>query len=100
MLGIDVSKTTLACTQLLSLQQPAVWALSVPNTPTGIARLIARSAPDEPWVVEPTGRYSQPLVVQARAAGRTVLLAQPKRAKAFLASVSPHAKTDRLDSAG
>jgi transposase len=100
MLGIDVSKATVTCTLLASREQLPVWEMSVPNTPTGIARLIARSAPEEPWVVEPTGCYSQPLVAQARAAGRRVLLAQPKRARDFLASVSPRAKTDRLDSRG
>ena len=72
----------------------------MPNSAAGIARLIRRTAPDCPWVVEPTGRYSRALVAHAHAAGRRVLMAQPKRAKAFLASVSPRAKTDRVDSYG
>ena len=70
MLGIDVSKATLTGTLLVTRDQPPVWAMTVPNTPAGITRLIQRSTPQDPWVVEPTGRYSQPLVVQARAAGR------------------------------
>jgi transposase len=74
--------------------------MSVPNTPAGIAQLVQRTTPACPWIVEPTGIYSRALVVQASAAGRRVLLAQPKRAKAFLASLAPRAKTDRLDSYG
>lgn len=100
MLGIDVSKATLSCTLLLARDQPPQWEGTVPNTPAGIARLLRRTAPACPWVVEPTGVYSQTLVRHAQAAGRPVLMAQPKRAKAFLAAVSPRAKTDRLDSRG
>ncbi len=100
MLGIDVSKATLTCTLLVSHDQPPVWEMTVPNTPAGISRLIGRSAPECAWVVEPTGRYSHALVAQASAAGRQVLLAPPKRAKDFLAALSPRAKTDRLDSYG
>jgi transposase len=100
MLGIDVGKATLSCTLLLARDQPPRWELTVPNTPAGIARLLRRTAPDCPWVVEPTGVYSRTLVAHAHAAGRRVLMAQPRRAKAFLASVSPRAKTDRLDSRG
>ena len=50
--------------------------------------------------VEPTGRHGEPLVRAARAAGREVLLATPRRARAFLWAEQPRAKTDRLDSAG
>jgi transposase len=51
-------------------------------------------------VVEPTGRYGEPLIRAARAAGREVLLAAPRKARAFLWSEQPRAKTDRVDSAG
>jgi transposase len=51
-------------------------------------------------VVEPTGRYGEPLVRAARAAGREVLLAAPRKARAFLWAEQPRAKTDRVDSAG
>jgi transposase len=37
---------------------------------------------------------------QAQASQRTVLLAPPRQARAFLAAVRPRAKTDRLDSQG
>src|SRR5258708_3177058 len=100
MRGSDVSEATVTGTLLVRRDQPPVWAMGVPKTRTGIRQLIARSAPEEPWVVEPMGRDSQPLVVQARAAGRHVLRAQPKRAQDFLASVSPRATPDRLDRDG
>jgi transposase len=51
-------------------------------------------------VVEPTGRYGEPLIRAARASGREVLLAAPRKARAFLWSEQPRAKTDRVDSAG
>lgn len=100
MLGIDVSKATLTCTLRVTRDQPPLWQGSVPNTATGIADLVRRTPATSPWVVEPTGRYSHALVAHAQAAGRQVLLAQPKRAKDFLAALAPRAKTDRLDSDG
>ena len=100
MLGIDVSKATLSCTLLATREQPPLWQGEVPNTPAGIATLVRRTPAASPWVVEPTGRYSHAVVAEGQAAGRRVLLAQPKRAKDFLASVAPRAKTDRLDSYG
>ena len=53
-----------------------------------------------PRVLEPTGRYGALVAQTAQAAGRTVLLAQPRRAHAFLRAIHPRAKTDRLDSQG
>src|SRR5947209_967710 len=89
MLGIDVSKATLVCTLLASRDRPPLWQARVPNTPAGIAQILAHTAPTCPWVVEPTGIYSRAVVAHAQAAGRSVLLAQPKRAKDFLASITP-----------
>lgn len=100
MLGIDVSKAELSTTLLDSGDGRVCWQLVVPNTPAGVHRLLQRTPRQSPWVLEPTGRYSTPVARQAQAAGRTVLLAPPRRAKAFLAAVQPRAKTDRLDSAG
>jgi transposase len=51
-------------------------------------------------VVEPTGRSGEPLIRAVQGAGREVLLAVPRRARAFLWAEQPRAKTDRLDSAG
>jgi len=100
MLGVDVSKATLTCTLVEPLGHRVSWEMTVPNTTAGIARLVQRTAHTDAWVVEPTGRYSDLVVQHATYAGRLVLLAQPKRAKAFLAAVSPRAKTDRVDSRG
>jgi transposase len=99
MLGIDVSKETLTAA-LLAADRRLCWQMTVPNTAQGIRQLVRRAPPTDPWVVEPTGVYSRRVVQQAHAAGRHVLLAQPKRAKAFLAATQPRAKTDRVDSRG
>ncbi len=95
MLGIDVSKATLACAYL----DPHLrWERTVPNTPAGVARLLASTPPASPWVLEPTGSYSTPVARQAQDAGRQVLLAPPREAKAFLSSLQPRAKADRPQS--
>ena len=99
MLGIDVSKETLTCA-LLATDQRCCWEMTVPNTPQGIRQVVWRTPPGDGWVVEPTGVYSRQVVREGQAAGRQVLLAQPKRAKAFLAAIQPRAKTDRVDSRG
>lgn len=100
MLGIDVSKATLSSALLDGPSRQVQWELTVPNSAVGVTTLLARTPPQCPWVLEPTGRYSTPVARQAQAAGRCVLLAPPKQAKAFLAAVRPRAKTDRLDSQG
>jgi transposase len=99
MLGIDVSKAILHCA-LVDGAAPPCWEATVPNTVEGIQRVLGEMPPTTPWVVEPTGEYSSLLVDQAQAAGRTVLQAPPKAAKAFLGVLSPRAKTDRLDAVG
>lgn len=100
MLGIDVSKGALVTTWLAGPGGGRRWELTVPNTAAGVRELLGRTAPDCPWVLEPTGRYGTPVARQARDAGRTVLVAPPRRAKAFLSAIRPRAKTDRLDSEG
>src|SRR5947209_18117751 len=100
MLGIDVSKAELTCALLDRATEQFRWERSVPNTTAGIQRLLALTPSDVPLVVEPTGRFSLPVVEHARAAGRTVLLAPPRKAKAYLRSLSSRAKTDRLDARG
>jgi transposase len=100
MLGIDVSKADLACALFDRADEAFRWERSVPNTPTGIERLLSLTPAEVPLVVEPTGRYSQLIVRQARAAGRLVLLAPPRKAKAYLRSLGSRAKTDRLDARG
>lgn len=100
MLGVDVSKRTVAVCLVDEVRRTVCWERSVPNTPQAIAQLLVETPPESAWVLEPTGRYSTPIARQVRAAGRQVLLAPPKRAKAFLASLQSRAKTDRLDSRG
>jgi len=99
MLGLDVSKASVAAT-LLDTDQRLRWERTVPNNPVGIAMLLRETPPDHPWVMEPTGSYSSPIARQAVDAGRCVLMAPPRQAQAFLRSVQPRAKTDRLDSRG
>ena len=100
MLGIDVSKDTLACTLFDAQTQKPLWSRTVANTSTGVARLLKHTPTDSPWALEPTGRYSLLAATRAHDAGRTVLLAQPKRARDFLRSIQSRAKTDQLDSHG
>jgi transposase len=100
MLGIDVSKDTLACTLFDPATQKPLWSRTVANTPSGISRLLRQTPAASPWALEPTGRYSLLAAVQAHQAGRSVLLAQPKKARHFLRSIGSRAKTDLLDSHG
>ena len=100
MLGIDVSKAELACALLDRTAERFCWERAVPNSHRGIQELLQATPPDVPWVLEPTGRYSLPVVQQARAAGRTVLLAPPRKAQDYLRSLQSRAKTDRLDARG
>ncbi len=98
MLGIDVSKDTLACTLFDPQTQKALWSRTFANTPAGIARLLRQTPEDCPLALEPTARYSTQVANQANQAGRSVLLAQPKKTRYFLHSIQSRAKTDRVDS--
>src|SRR5919198_5766774 len=100
MLGIDVSKDQLTCAFLDPTSKQLRWERTVPNSPQGIRQLLQATPSEAPWVLEPTGRYSAPIARQARAAGRAVLLAVPRRAQHFLESLPKRAKTDKLDSRG
>ena len=99
MLGVDVSKAELHGTWRDPQTQRIGWQGVVPNSEAGIRQLLGR-VPAGAVVVEPTGRYGEPLIRAAQGDGRTVLLAVPRRARAFLWAEQPRAKTDRLDSAG
>lgn len=100
MLGIDVSQAQLACALYDRPSERFQWERSVPNTPAGVQQLLRQTPAEVPWVVEPTGRYSVVVARLAREAGRTVLLAPPRKAKAYLQSGGSRAKTDRLDARG
>lgn len=98
-LGVDVGKAELHGTWRDPETRRVRWQGAVPNTAAGIQQLLKR-APGVSVVVEPTGRYGELLIRAAQAAGREVLLAAPRKARAFLWSEQPRAKTDRVDSAG
>ena len=100
MLSLDVSKTSLAAAFTDPQTRLPMWECSGPNAPSFIGQLLARTPQTSPWVMEPTGRYSLLVAKLAYAAGRRVLLAPPREAKQFLASLSPRAKTDKLDARG
>jgi transposase len=99
MLGVDVGKAELHGTWRDPETRRVRWQGAVPNTEVGIRQLLRR-VPGTALVVEPTGRYGELLIRTAQAAGREVLLAAPRKARAFLWSEQPRAKTDRVDSAG
>lgn len=98
-LSLDVSKDSLVATYS-DRRSTSRKRFTVPNTPTGVGKLLAKTPVECCWVLEPTGRYSNLAVDQARAAGRDVLIAEPRRAKAFLQSSHVRAKNDPLDSDG
>ena len=100
MLGIDVSKDTLHCTLLDPTTRQVKWSRVYANTSAGHKALLRVTDPACSWALEPTGSYSTQVVKAARAHGRDVRLAEPRRAKRFLQSHSPRAKCDRLDSVG
>jgi transposase len=100
MLGIAVSKATLVCALRDPLTRQILWEAAVANQPEGFRRLLDKTDPQTPWVLEPTGRYSLAVVKAARQAGREVKLAAPRKARQFLRSLQPRAKTDKLDGRG
>lgn len=100
MIGIDVSKQSLSVCAWDGVSQRVRWQTELPNCEEGVRRLLAQTSPQEPWALEPTGRCSDLVARLGQAQGRQVLLAPPRAAKQFLASVNPRAKTDRLDARG
>lgn len=97
--AVDVSKDTLVGAYD-DRKRPKPLEKQRPNTTQGIQRLLKETPENCCWVLEPTGRYSDLAVDLARAAGRMVLLADPRRAKAHMKGGAERAKTDRLDSFG
>src|SRR3954453_21672896 len=92
-LGIDVSKETLVCALLDVPTRKPRWQKSFPNTEAGARKLLEQTPPDASWVMEPTGNYSLAVAKRAQAAGRTVLMADPKAAHHYLKSRQGRAKT-------
>ena len=59
MVGIDVSKEFLSVCAWDQGQGEVRGEWEFPNSPEGIAQLLAHTSPREPWALEPTGRYSE-----------------------------------------
>jgi transposase len=100
MVGVDTASNKYDCIRLDPITRKTLLDLTVPRTEEGIDTLFAEIPPDVEFVVEPTGRYSMLLVERAAKVGRRVLLAPNRRAKAFIRSVNPRAKTDKIDARG
>lgn len=97
-IGIDVSKRERVWSWVDGTAERVVRRGQVANTPCGWRALLAAVPPTAAWVVEPTGRYGEGLVAAGQAAGRVVLAASPRKARAFARSQTSRAKTDRVDS--
>jgi transposase len=97
-LGIDVSQRELVCTLVDGERQRVLWTKTRRNTRAGVAQLLRDVSPEVPWVLEPTGRFSEPVARQAVESGRCALLAPSRKAKAFAQSRTSRAKTDKVDS--
>lgn len=93
--GIDVSATTLDSASATG----TMW--QHPNTPAGIAQLVAVLAVPTPTliVLEATGAYHASVTSALVAAGLPVAVVNPRQIRRFAESVGQLAKTDRLDAA-
>jgi transposase len=93
--GIDVSKAQLD----VALDSGETW--TVPNTPSGIATLVARLVAHVPALVvlEATGVYHLTVTHALLAAHVPVAVVNPRQVREFARSIGQLAKTDRLDAA-
>ena len=102
--GIDVSKAKLSCFALLAEDSGKGRHKTVPNTAKGFATLrqwAARHRPsaeaDTVFVMEATGRYHEACALALADAGDGVVIANPKRARAFAEALDLLNKTDAVD---
>ena len=95
-IGIDIAKATLAVHL-----HPDAQSLSLPNTPDGIARLIALidGRPVGNVLLEASGGYERGLMRALAQARVPVTRINPRRAKAFAQALGRIAKTDPIDAA-
>lgn len=70
---------------------------TVPNTPEGHRRFLAKLAPGSHLVCEPTGSYHRALVTAAHAAGIALTVADPRQVRHFAKGLGRRAKTDAID---
>lgn len=100
-IGIDVSRDRLDVALVEAGHERPTWRQQVPRTPAGIAKLLRKTPPGVPWVMEPTGRYSQEVALQVRDGKQQVLLAPTKAARHVLQALRPNtARTDQTDCVG
>jgi transposase len=92
--GIDVAKA-----QWDIALRPAGERWAVPNDASGIAPLVDRLQALQPTliVLEATGGLERAATVALAAAGRPVVVVNPRQARDFARATGPLAKTDALD---
>jgi transposase len=103
-LGVDVSKKTLAMCLMDARDRSILTQNSIPNKENDVRRFLSAAPVDSMdtlcVAVEPTGRYWYVMADTALASGCKVVSAPPRAAKKFLQSVNLRAKTDKLDAKG
>lgn len=94
--GIDVAKA-----HLDTALRPSGQTFRHPNSPEGIAGLVAALHPLGPKLVvlEATGGLEIPLAAATAAAGLPAALVNPRQARDFARATGKRAKTDRTDAA-
>ena len=89
--GVDVSKDSLA------VATPARFLSETKNSGERIADLLAQLEPGSTIAMEATGKYHLPLANAAFSGGFRVIVFNPKDVLYYARSISPRAKTDRVD---
>jgi transposase len=89
-IGVDIAKQNLVAALPGGVR-------SFPNTPAGRRALIKALPQGSRLVCEATGGYEKALVDDCHAAGRPVVVANPRRVRAYARSQGLLAKTDRID---
>lgn len=94
--GVDISKATLDV-----FLHPQAVARQFPNTPAGIAALLAWLAQSSVHrvIFEPTGAYHYRLERQLGNAGVPMVKVNPLQARRFAEAIGQRAKTDAVDAA-
>ena len=94
--GVDISKQTLDV-----YRHPQAIARQFPNTPAGLAALLAwlEQSPVSRVVFEPTGAYHHRLERQLGRAGLPIVKVNPLQARRFAEAIGRRAKTDAVDAA-
>jgi transposase len=92
--GIDVSKATLEL-----YVHPTGQRLTVPNSPQGIAQIVALllTLNVKLVLIEATGRYERRLAADLLDASIPITVVNPRQARDFAKAIGKLAKTDRID---